>query len=108
MSDEQLKEVADNMGLNKLNLTDRETAVYEILDQQAINSVATAQTRKATSDKPSRNEAKVRRGVQRRRKPRRARRRIARRRVRSPRLRNPSSPRPSRQRKLTEVRRAEP
>ena len=62
MSDEQLKEVADNMGLNKLNLTDRETAVYEILDQQAINSVATAQTRKATSDKPKSKRGKGQKG----------------------------------------------
>ncbi|MDE6099672.1 MAG: transcription termination factor Rho [Paramuribaculum sp.] len=53
MSDEQLKEVAEGMGLKKVNLSDKESVVYDILDQQAINSVATAaKSRKAQSDKP--------------------------------------------------------
>ncbi|MDE5685028.1 MAG: transcription termination factor Rho [Paramuribaculum sp.] len=53
MSDEQLKEVAEGMGLKKVNLSDKESVVYDILDQQAINSVATAaKSRKTQSDKP--------------------------------------------------------
>ncbi|MCM1401638.1 MAG: transcription termination factor Rho [Bacteroides sp.] len=53
MTDPQLKEVADSMGLKKINLANRESVVYEILDQQAINSVATAaEKKKAASDKP--------------------------------------------------------
>ena len=52
MSDEQLKGVAEAMGLTKIDLANRESAVYEILDQQALNSVATAKNRKQPSDKP--------------------------------------------------------
>lgn len=53
MSDEQLKEVAEGMGLKKVNLSDKESVVYDILDQQAINSVSTAaKSRKTQSDKP--------------------------------------------------------
>ncbi len=53
MSDVQLKDVADSMGLKKINMADRESVVYEILDQQAINSVSTvAQNKKANNDNP--------------------------------------------------------
>ena len=55
MSDEQLKGVAEAMGLTKIDLANRESAVYEILDQQALNSVATAKNRKQPSDKPKGN-----------------------------------------------------
>lgn len=53
MSDAELKGVAETMGLNKINIEDREATVYEILDQQAINSMsAVAQNRKNGTDKP--------------------------------------------------------
>jgi len=52
MSDELLKGVAEAVGLTKFNLADRESTVYEILDQQALNSVATAKNRNQASDKP--------------------------------------------------------
>lgn len=53
MSDEQLRDIAAATGIKKIDLTDREATVYEILDQQAINTSAEASaSRKATSDKP--------------------------------------------------------
>lgn len=53
MSDEQLRDIAAATGIKKIDLTDREATVYEILDQQAINTSAGASaSRKAGADKP--------------------------------------------------------
>lgn len=53
MSDEQLRDIAAATGIKKIDLTDREATVYEILDQQAINTSAGASaSRKAGTDKP--------------------------------------------------------
>lgn len=41
MSDEQLKTVATELGINKANPAKREELIYKILDQQAINYAAT-------------------------------------------------------------------
>ena len=40
MPDEQLKSVAEEMGIKKIDLDHREDLVYSILDQQAINKAA--------------------------------------------------------------------
>jgi transcription termination factor Rho len=40
MSDAQLKEVAESLGIKKINLDQRQDLVYNILDQQAINKAA--------------------------------------------------------------------
>ena len=39
---EQLKEVAQNMGIKKVDSTEQETLIYQVLDQQAIESAANA------------------------------------------------------------------
>ena len=49
MPDEQLKAVAEGMGLKKIDLSDKEALIYRILDQQAIDRAAatTAKRKKA-------------------------------------------------------------
>ncbi len=42
MSTEQLKDIADKMGLKKINTDDKDSVVYRILDQQAIDLAANA------------------------------------------------------------------
>lgn len=42
MADDQLKAIADNMGLKKTGGVDKETLIYKILDQQAIDLSANA------------------------------------------------------------------
>ncbi len=45
MSEQQLKEVADQMGMKKINTADKDEMVYAILDQQAINAATSATER---------------------------------------------------------------
>ncbi|MDE7410495.1 MAG: transcription termination factor Rho [Paramuribaculum sp.] len=42
MPDEQLKEIASSMGLKKLDMSDKDSVIYRILDQQAIDYAASA------------------------------------------------------------------
>lgn len=45
MPEEQLKGIAESMGLKKVNTADKDSMVYDILDQQAINAAATVTER---------------------------------------------------------------
>jgi len=60
MSEEKLKELAKSMGLKKVDQTDREDLVFQVLDQQAIdesqNSTAPARRRRERV-KPARDNA---------------------------------------------------
>lgn len=51
MSDEQLIDVANSMGIKKVNIADRDDVVYKILDQQAIDLAANATDRKRRQPK---------------------------------------------------------
>ncbi len=42
MADDQLQAIAENMGLKKTNGSDKESLIYKILDQQAIDLSANA------------------------------------------------------------------
>ncbi len=53
MPDEQLKSVAQEMGIKKIDLSKREDLVYNILDQQAINKAA------ADAAKPLRKRGRI-------------------------------------------------
>ena len=57
MPEEQLKGIADSMGLKKINADDKDNMVYEILDQQAINAAANVSERAPRTPKE-----RVRRG----------------------------------------------
>ena len=46
MSDDQLKGIAESMGLEKINIADRDDTVYRILDQQAVDMAANATVKK--------------------------------------------------------------
>lgn len=46
MSDDQLKGIAESMGLKKINIADRDDTVYRILDQQAVDMAANATVKK--------------------------------------------------------------
>lgn len=46
MSDDQLKGIAESMGLKKINIADRDDTVYKILDQQAVDMAANATVKK--------------------------------------------------------------
>lgn len=51
MSDEELKSIAREMGLKKVDSTPKDDLVYNILDQQAINMAANATERKKRTPK---------------------------------------------------------
>ncbi|MDE6415877.1 MAG: transcription termination factor Rho [Duncaniella sp.] len=77
MAPEQLREVAESMGLKKIDTSDKEALVYRILDRQADDKAANASAEKrkrATKDKtndgaqPDRQDQPKRRG----RKPKKA------------------------------------
>lgn len=51
MSDDQLKDVANSMGIKKFNIADRDDTVYKILDQQAIDMAASATEKKRRQPK---------------------------------------------------------
>ncbi len=66
MPELQLKEIVDQMGIKKVNTTDKDEMVYAILDQQAINAATTATERKRKNEpdapkpkrgRPSKTEA---------------------------------------------------
>ena len=57
MPEDQLKGIADSMGLKKINADDKDSMVYEILDQQAINAAANVSERTSRAPKE-----RVRRG----------------------------------------------
>ncbi len=46
LSDDQLRSVAESMGIKKPNLAQRENLIYQILDLQAINSAANAKPKR--------------------------------------------------------------
>lgn len=50
MSDDQLRSTAESMGIKKFNPAQREDAIYQILDLQAINTAASA----VSADRPRR------------------------------------------------------
>jgi transcription termination factor rho len=53
MSEQELREVAQQMGMKKINTEEKDALVYEILDQQAINAAASATERnKRNADAP--------------------------------------------------------
>lgn len=55
MSDTELKNVAESMGLKKIDLSDKDETVYRILDQQAIDMAASAadKSRRAPKEQKS-------------------------------------------------------
>ena len=57
MADEQLKQVAESLGLKKIDITQKQNLIYRILDEQAIASAAASAERgrqraEATADAP--------------------------------------------------------
>lgn len=50
MPEQELKDIVDQMGLKKVNTSDKDEMVYAILDQQAINAAATATERKRKNE----------------------------------------------------------
>jgi len=59
MPDDQLKAVAEGMGLKKIDLSDKEGLVYRILDQQAIDrAAATTAKRKKAAESAAQNDDK--------------------------------------------------
>lgn len=57
MSEQELREVAQQMGMKKINTEEKDALVYEILDQQAINAATSAterNKRNADASKPKR------------------------------------------------------
>ena len=55
MDDSRLREVAESIGIKKINTDDKETLVYQILDKQAVD-VASASASTATNGKNRRNK----------------------------------------------------
>lgn len=53
MSDSELKSVAENMGLKKIDLNKKDDLIYRILDQQAIEMAANATEKKRREPKES-------------------------------------------------------
>lgn len=53
MSDSELKSVAENMGLKKIDLNKKDDLIYRILDQQAIDMAANATEKKRREPKES-------------------------------------------------------
>lgn len=58
MPDEQLKAVAESMGIKKINLSDKEGLVYTILDQQAAISAATTTAKRRKAAESAQKEEK--------------------------------------------------
>lgn len=50
MPEQELKDIVDQMGLKKVNTSDKDEMVYAILDQQAINAATTATERKRKNE----------------------------------------------------------
>jgi len=64
MPDDQLKAVAEGMGFKKINLSDREELVYNILDKQAVDRAAatTAKRKKAAETVQTEDKQPKKRG----------------------------------------------
>ena len=60
MSEQELKTIAESMGLKKIDPTKKDDLIYRILDEQAITmATATAEKkRRATKDAPVKKEKK--------------------------------------------------
>ncbi|MGM9861184.1 MAG: transcription termination factor Rho [Muribaculaceae bacterium] len=61
MSDDKLRSVAEAMGLKKIDITQKEDLIYRILDQQAIDSAASA-AEKASREPRSRRQGDAKAG----------------------------------------------
>lgn len=57
MGDAELRKVAEDMGLKKIDPTQKEELIYRILDEQAVARASAGAERRRTSDQP---EAKKR------------------------------------------------
>ncbi|MDO4319382.1 MAG: transcription termination factor Rho [Bacteroidales bacterium] len=68
MADEQLKQVAESMGLKKIDLSHKQDLIYEILDQQAISGAAARaaeqKRRPETDDEPKKRGRKKKEATQ--------------------------------------------
>ncbi len=53
MDEEQLKSVAESMGMSKINGLSQQDLVYQILDEQAINAAAASSAEKKKKNKPN-------------------------------------------------------
>ncbi len=51
MDENRLKEIAGSMGLKKIDSADKDTLVYGILDQQAIDTEESATEKKGHADR---------------------------------------------------------
>ena len=58
MDENRIKEIAGSMGLKKIDSIDKDTLVYHILDQQAIDAAASATEKKRRNQKPASKEPK--------------------------------------------------
>lgn len=61
MSDDKLRSVAEAMGLKKIDITQKEDLIYRILDQQAIDSAASA-AEKASREPRNRRQGEAKAG----------------------------------------------
>lgn len=71
MDDSRLREVAESIGIKKINLDDKETLVYEILDKQAVD-VASASAATASAGKQRRGKKEQKDNKDKRQQPRQA------------------------------------
>lgn len=58
MADNELKSIAESMGLKKIDSTQKDDLIYRILDQQAIDHAASATERKARQQQPKNKDNK--------------------------------------------------
>lgn len=63
MQDDQLKSIAESMGIKKLDMSDKDGVIYRILDQQAVDMAATATENarkpKAKRGRPAKTDKKA-------------------------------------------------
>lgn len=59
MSENELKTIAENMGLKKIDPTQKDELIYRILDQQAIDHAASAAEKKAAGRQPRAKKEKA-------------------------------------------------
>lgn len=65
MSEQELKTVAESMGMKKIDTSDKDALVYQILDQQAIDAAATgAASKRASRQSKDKKEAAPRKRKQ--------------------------------------------
>ena len=68
MDDERLQEAAKAIGISRINLTDKENLVYEILEKQARDLAANASANAQPQDKTRRKKKDNGEGTKQRRK----------------------------------------